>query len=71
MCAACDVGYYKEDSGQCKSCGSSQAITLYIIGAGAVIVPLMAIAASVDGNKHDARFGLVSIVVAWLQYTGV
>lgn len=58
MCASCVVGYYKDDDGTCQSCGSSQLATLYIILIGALVVPLIVLGLSVDGNKHDARFGL-------------
>lgn len=71
VCASCDIGYYKERDGSCQSCGSSQDQVLAILSAMVIIIPLVFLSQSVDGNKNDARFGLSSIVTTWMQFTGM
>lgn len=71
MCASCSRNYYKGEDAECISCGASQSVILYCILVGLVVVPLYLIAAGVDGNKHDARFGLASIAITWCQYAAL
>lgn len=70
MCASCQIGFYKEDNGACHTCGTSQIVTVYVILIGLIAIPFFAIGLSVDGSKHDSRFGLTPIIVTWMQYTG-
>lgn len=72
MCASCSVGYYKDGSGgYCYQCGIGPILTFYSVILLLLLLPAMVLIYSVDGNGNDGRFGLLSIIINWCQYSGM
>lgn len=70
FCAICANGRYRHDDNTCVACSSSQYDSLISTAVIAILICVAALGLSVDGNKHDGRFGLISIVIAWSQFAG-
>lgn len=63
LCALCDTGYYKRNSGECVQCDTYSTVLTVMVMVMVVCIPYAVMYYSIDGGDDDSRYGLLWIVV--------